>query len=118
MEARPLPRHRRLGKVSATATRPRGGRAMRAVLCKEFAGPEKLVLADVPLPPLRDGTVRIVIHAAGVNFADTLLITGQYQDKPPLPYSPGMEVACDVAEAGASCSPLKSCARVPAPDRL
>ncbi len=85
---------------------------MRAVLCKEFAGPEKLVLADVPLPPLRDGTVRIVIHAAGVNFADTLLITGQYQDKPPLPFTPGMEVAGVVAEAGAGVTQLKRGDRV------
>ncbi len=85
---------------------------MRAVLCKEFAGPEKLVLADVPPPPLRDGTVRIRIHAAGVNFADTLLITGQYQDKPPLPFTPGMEVAGVVAEAGAGVTQLKRGDRV------
>ena len=85
---------------------------MRAVLCKEFAGPEKLVIADVPSPPLRDGTVRIAIHAAGVNFADTLLITGQYQDKPPLPFIPGMEVAGVVAEAAADVSHLKRGDRV------
>jgi NADPH:quinone reductase len=85
---------------------------MRAVLCQEFAGPEKLVLADVPPPPLRDGTVRIGIHAAGVNFADTLLITGQYQDKPPLPFVPGMEVAGVVAEIGAGVTHLKRGDRV------
>src|SRR5258708_29566977 len=88
---------------------------MRAVLCREFAGPEKLVLADVPPPPLRDGTVRIRIHAAGVNFADTLLITGQYQDKPPLPFTPGMEVAGVVAEAGAGVPPPQRRDRVLAP---
>jgi NADPH2:quinone reductase len=85
---------------------------MRAVLCKEFAGPEKLVIADIPPPPLRDGTVRITIHAAGVNFADTLIITGQYQDKPPLPFTPGMEVAGVVAEVGAGVTHLKRGDRV------
>jgi NADPH:quinone reductase len=80
---------------------------MRAVLCKELGGPEKLVIEDVPAPPIRDGAVRIAIHAAGVNFADILLISGQYQDRPPLPFIPGMEVAGVVTELGAGVSRLK-----------
>jgi NADPH2:quinone reductase len=80
---------------------------MRAVLCKELGGPEKLVLEEVPSPPLREGTVRIAIHAAGVNFADILLIAGQYQDKPPLPFTPGMEVGGVVSEVGPGVSRLK-----------
>ncbi|HEV2546482.1 MAG TPA: NADPH:quinone oxidoreductase family protein [Stellaceae bacterium] len=80
---------------------------MRAVLCKELGGPEKLVIEDVPPPSIRPGTVRIAIHAAGVNFADTLLISGQYQDRPPLPFIPGMEVAGVVSELGAGVRHLK-----------
>jgi NADPH2:quinone reductase len=80
---------------------------MRAVLCKEFGGPEKLVIEDVPPPLLRDGAVRVKIHAAGVNFGDTLLITGQYQEKPPLPFIPGMEMAGVVAEVAADVKHLK-----------
>ncbi len=80
---------------------------MRAVLCKELGGPEKLVIEDVPPPPIRAGTVRIAIHAAGVNFADTLLISGQYQDRPPLPFIPGMELAGVITELGAGVSGLK-----------
>jgi NADPH:quinone reductase len=80
---------------------------MRAVLCKELGGPEKLVIENVPPPPIRPGTVRIAIHAAGVNFADTLLISGQYQDRPPLPFIPGMEVAGVVSELGAGVGTLK-----------
>jgi NADPH:quinone reductase len=80
---------------------------MRAVLCKELGGPDKLVVEEVPSPPLRDGTVRIEIHAAGVNFADLLLIAGQYQDRPPLPFIPGMEVAGVVREIGAGVSHVK-----------
>ncbi len=47
---------------------------MRAVLCRELGGPEKLVVEDIPSPPMRDGAVRVAIHAAGLNFADILLI--------------------------------------------
>ena len=47
---------------------------MRAVLCRELGGPEKLVVEEVPSPPMRDGAVRVAIHAAGLNFADILLI--------------------------------------------
>ena len=85
---------------------------MRAALCKELGGPEKLVLEEVPSPPLRDGGVRIAIHAAGVNFADTLLIAGQYQDRPPLPFIPGMEVSGVVTEVASGVTHVKPGDRV------
>lgn len=85
---------------------------MRAVLCKEWGGPEKLVVADVPSPPLHDGAVRIAVHAAGINFLDTLIITGQYQVKPPLPFTPGAEAAGIVTEVGAGVRDFKPGDRV------
>jgi len=85
---------------------------MRAVLCKELGGPEKLVLEEVPPPPLRDGAVRVEVHAAGVNFADILLVAGQYQDRPPLPFIPGMEVGGIVKEVGKGVGHLKPGDRV------
>lgn len=85
---------------------------MRAVLCKEWGGPEKLVVQDVPSPPIKDGAVRIAVHAAGINFADLLLISGQYQEKPAFPFTPGMEVSGTVTEAGAGVSSLKAGDRV------
>ena len=80
---------------------------MRAVLCSEFGGPEKLTLGEVSSPPLGAGMVRINVHAAGVNFADTLMVAGQYQEKPPLPFTPGSEVAGVVAEAAPGVSHVK-----------
>jgi NADPH2:quinone reductase len=80
---------------------------MRAVLCREYAGPEKLVVEDVPAPTLRDNAVRVKIRAAGVNFGDTLLVSGQYQDKPPLPFIPGMEIAGVVSEVAAGVKHVK-----------
>lgn len=73
---------------------------MRAVVCREWGGPEKLGVEDVPSPALRDGAVRIKVQAAGVNFADLLLIAGQYQEKPAFPFTPGAEAAGEVCEIG------------------
>src|SRR5689334_25183080 len=85
---------------------------MRAVLCKEWGGPDKLVIEDVPSPPIKEGSVRIAVHAAGINFADLLLISGQYQEKPAFPFTPGMEAAGTVTEVGAGVSSLKADDRV------
>jgi len=85
---------------------------MRAVLCKEWGGPEKLVIEDAPSPAIREGAVRIAVKAVGINFADLLLIAGQYQEKPAFPFTPGMEAAGTVAEVGAGVRGLKTGDRV------
>ncbi|MCB0019179.1 MAG: NADPH:quinone oxidoreductase family protein [Anaerolineales bacterium] len=77
---------------------------MRALLCHEFGGPDKLRLGEVVLPPAGPGELKIAIHACGLNFADTLIIQGLYQEKPPFPFSPGMEIAGEVIEIGEGVS--------------
>ena len=74
---------------------------MRAVLCTQYGEPESLVVADVPAPVVDAGQVKITVRAAGVNFPDVLLVQGLYQLKPPLPFSPGLEVAGEICEVGA-----------------
>lgn len=74
---------------------------MRAVVCHEWCAVEALRVEDVPSPALTPDGVRIAVHAAGVNFADTLIVKGEYQERPPFPFSPGMEVAGTVTEVGA-----------------
>lgn len=71
---------------------------MRAVVCGALGDIEGLTLGDVPEPALSPGGVRIGVHAAGLNFADTLIVAGKYQVKPPLPFTPGFEVAGEVLE--------------------
>jgi NADPH2:quinone reductase len=71
---------------------------MRAVRCLELTSLAGLRLDDVDPPVLEAGSILIDVHAAGVNFADTLITRGEYQEKPPLPFSPGMEVAGIVRE--------------------
>lgn len=69
---------------------------MRAVFAPAIGAP--LEIGDLPPPPLGAGQVRIATSAAGVNFADTLLIKGQYQEKIAPPIIPGMELAGTVLE--------------------
>src|SRR3546814_7470936 len=69
-------------------------------------------LDKLPSPTPGAGDIRIAVHAAGVNFADTLQIVGKYQHKPPLPFAPGMEVAGEVVAVGEGASHLKPGDRV------
>src|SRR5258707_11556957 len=71
---------------------------MRAVLCKAFGDGDSLVVEEVASPPLRPSTARVAVHAAGVNFGDTLMVAGRYQEKPPFPFTPGFEIGGEVLE--------------------
>ncbi len=73
---------------------------MRAVLCRQWGPIDSLTLADVPPPKPGAGEVLIRVKATAVNYADSLLVAGQYQTKPPLPFSPGLETAGVVAACG------------------
>jgi NADPH2:quinone reductase len=85
---------------------------MKAVLAKSFAPPEDLVLEEIPsLHPGR-GEVVIAVNACGVNFFDALIVQGKYQIRPPLPFSPGGEVAGVVSEVGEGVTTFKKGSRV------
>ena len=73
---------------------------MKAVLCKTLGPPESLVVDDVPTPEPGPGEVRIRVAAAGVNFPDTLIVQGLYQERPELPFTPGGEAAGVVDAVG------------------
>ena len=80
---------------------------MKAMLSKEVGGPETLVLEELPMPEPGKTQVRIKVHAAGVNFPDTLIIRDMYQMKPPRPFAPGGEVAGVVDAVGENITGLK-----------
>jgi NADPH2:quinone reductase len=80
---------------------------MRAVLCKAYGPPSSLVLEDVPTPEPAPHQVLVSVHAAGVNFPDTLIIQGKYQLKPAFPFAPGSEVAGTVARVGSNAMDFK-----------
>jgi NADPH2:quinone reductase len=73
---------------------------MRAVLCKQWGPPESLTVEDVPDLSADAGQVVVDVKAASVNYPDLLIIQNQYQFKPPLPFTPGGEVAGIVREVG------------------
>jgi NADPH2:quinone reductase len=73
---------------------------VKAVLCKAYGPPESLVVEDVASPEPGPGDVVITVKAASVNFPDVLIIQNKYQVKPPLPFSPGSEVAGIVKSVG------------------
>ena len=85
---------------------------MKAVLCKEYGLPGKLVVEDVPSPKAAKGQVVVSVKACGVNFPDTLIIQGKYQFKPEMPFSPGGEVAGVVKEIGEGVKRVKPGDRV------
>ncbi|WP_120994310.1 NADPH:quinone oxidoreductase family protein [Stutzerimonas urumqiensis] len=85
---------------------------MKAVLCKAFGPPETLTFEEVANPTPKKNEVLLQVHAAGVNFPDTLIIEGKYQFKPPFPFSPGGEAAGVVLEVGEKVTHLKPGDRV------
>jgi NADPH:quinone reductase len=70
----------------------------KAVVCRELGPPESLRLENFASASLAPGQVRVAIRAAGINFPDILMAAGQYQLKPELPFTPGVEAAGDVIE--------------------
>lgn len=81
---------------------------MKAMLCMAFGDESNLRLDEVPAPVLGTNQVRISVRAAGMNFADTLFISGAYQVKLVPPFIPGVEVAgvvLEVASGVTTCKP-------------
>ena len=71
---------------------------MKAWVVRQNGPPESMTFEDVPDAPPPPGMLRIAVEAAGVNFFDSLLIAGTYQQKPELPFVPGAEIAGLVVE--------------------
>lgn len=72
---------------------------MRALICDDYQGIDALRVGELPEPQPGRGSVLIDVEAAGVNFADTLMVAGMYQIKPDPPFAPGYEVAGTVVVA-------------------
>jgi NADPH2:quinone reductase len=85
---------------------------MRAVLCRQWGAVDDLTIADVPPPAPGPDEVLIDVNATAVNYADAIMVAGQYQTKPPLPFSPGLETAGVVAACGKDVTRFKPGDRV------
>ncbi|XP_037001478.2 quinone oxidoreductase-like protein 2 [Artibeus jamaicensis] len=80
-------------------------RHYRAARCTELKQP--LVIEEMVPRPVLPHEVRVDVHFCGLNFADILLCRGQYQKRPCLPFTPGMEFAGIVLETGTDVSTVK-----------
>jgi NADPH:quinone reductase len=75
---------------------------MLAVRCHRWMAYRDLEIEDTPVPTPGPGAVRIAVHYAGMSFATSLVTEGRYQRKPPLPFSPGTEIAGAIDAVGAN----------------
>src|SRR5918994_1393102 len=85
---------------------------MRALVCEAYGPIENLKIADVPVPEPKPDEVLLRVGAAGVSFAALLGVQGKHQNKPPLPYVPGNEMAGHIVKLGAGVSNLSVGQRV------
>ena len=88
---------------------------MRALVCDHWCDYDELTVQEIPEPAMRPGAVRIRVEAAGVSFSTQIVVAGKYQRKPPLPFSPGTDVAGTILEVAGDVIGLKSGMRVFAP---
>src|SRR3989442_2839453 len=80
---------------------------MRAVICRAWGPVDDLKLEDVAPPKPGPGQLVIDIRATGVNYADSIMVAGRYQTRPPFPFSPGLETAGVVTRRGEGVTRFK-----------
>ena len=85
---------------------------MKALICEAYGPIANLVVRDVPSPVPGPRQLLIEVRAASVNFPDALMVQGRYQVKPPLPFTPGAEIAGIVKGVGAEVRHYKAGDRV------
>ncbi len=73
---------------------------MRAIVVREFGPPAAMTIEDWPTPAPGPGQIRVDVRAIDVNYPDLLVIGGQYQILPPLPFIPGKAAAGVVSAVG------------------
>jgi NADPH2:quinone reductase len=85
---------------------------MRAVVCRAWGAVEDLKLEEVPAPIPAADEVLIDVRATSVNYADSIMVAGKYQTRPPFPFSPGLETAGVVLGGGERVTRFKPGDRV------
>ncbi|HXO03191.1 MAG TPA: alcohol dehydrogenase catalytic domain-containing protein, partial [Stellaceae bacterium] len=85
---------------------------MRALICRQWGDIDGLELGEMPVPEPAPDEVLIRVEATAVNYADSIMVAGRYQTKPPLPFSPGLETAGVVTACGRDVGGFKPGDRV------
>src|SRR6266849_4697608 len=74
---------------------------MRALICRAWGSIDDLTVEEIAPPAPAADEVLIDVRATSVNYADSIMVAGKYQTRPPFPFSPGLETAGVVARGGA-----------------
>jgi len=85
---------------------------VRAVTCHAWGAVETLKVEEITAPTPPADEVLIDVRATSVNYADSIMVAGKYQTRPPFPFSPGLETAGVVAACGARVTRFKPGDRV------
>lgn len=85
---------------------------MKAFVCTEFGPADNCAVDEIDIRPPKKDEVLIEVQSASLNFPDALMIEGKYQMKPPLPFSPGMDLAGVVSQVGENVSHVSEGDRV------
>ena len=81
---------------------------MKTIICENFGPLDTLVYKEVDIPDIKNPEdILIKVFSSGVNFPDGLLVQGKYQLKPPVPFTPGMEVSGEVFNIGSEVTEFK-----------
>lgn len=80
---------------------------MRALICRNWGDIDTLELGEMPVPEPGPGQVLLDIVATSANYADAIMVAGNYQTKPEFPFAPGLEGAGLVAKLGKGVENLK-----------
>lgn len=73
---------------------------MKAIRAHQWCSPRELVVDEIDIPQPGEGQLLVRVNTTGLNFPDLLVISGKYQFKPALPFSPGFEIAGTVERLG------------------
>ena len=85
---------------------------MRALICRNWGDIDTLELGEMPVPEPGPGQVLLDIVATSANYADAIMVAGNYQTKPKFPFAPGLEGAGLVVKLGSGVENLKTGDRV------
>lgn len=81
---------------------------MRALFVEAYAAPEALKVTEIPAREPGPGEVQLRVAGVGIGYFDALLVQGEYQIKPPLPFIPGNSISAVVEKVGDGVDGLKA----------
>ncbi len=85
---------------------------MKAILCNKWGDPEVLEVKEINTPQPNENELLIKVKAVAVNYADLVMLKGQYQTKPDFPFGPGLECAGEIVSFGKNVKKFKTNQRV------